>query len=163
MERGNFTRICRGLVALIVAGILVTPTAQAARQKPTAKTAWKQVTHASWYGSGFSGRRTASGGHFDPHHLTAAHRTLRLGSKVRVTDLGSGRSVVVQITDRGPFVRGRGIDLSYAAARQLGIVQRGVARVQIELVPPAKELPQAPIMVASSGLGSAWMPRAIVE
>jgi rare lipoprotein A len=127
-----------------------------------AKRSWKEVTRASWYGPTFKGRRTASGGRFNPQHLTAAHRTLRLGAKVRVTDLRSGRSVVVQITDRGPYVRGRGIDLSYAAARQLGIVDRGVVRVQVELI-RTLNAKQAPIMVASSGVGSTWMPRALVE
>lgn len=94
---------------------------------------WQQVTHASWYGREFAGRRTAMGRRFNPNELTAAHRSLELGTWVRVTDLSSGRSVVVQITDRGPFKRRRGIDLSYEAARQLGMVRRGVARVRIEI------------------------------
>src|SRR5262249_33710898 len=92
------------------------------------------VTRASWYGKSFQGRRTAEGSIFNPHRLTAAHPTLHLGSKVRVTELSSGRSVIVRITDRGPYLAGRGIDLSYAAARQLGMVQRGVARVEVELL-----------------------------
>jgi len=92
----------------------------------------QHVTRASWYGRAFGGRRTASGRIFNPNELTAAHRTLRLGSRVRVTELRGGRSVVVQITDRGPYVRGRGIDLSYAAARHIGIVERGVAPVRVE-------------------------------
>ena len=94
---------------------------------------WQQVTHASWYGREFAGRRTAMGRRFNPNELTAAHRSLELGTWVRVTDLTSGRSVVVQITDRGPYKRPRGIDLSYEAARQLGMLGRGVARVLIEL------------------------------
>lgn len=97
------------------------------------KRGWQQVTHASWYGREFAGRRTAMGRRFNPNELTAAHRSLELGTWVRVTDLTSGRSVVVQITDRGPFRRPRGIDLSYEAARQLGMVGRGVTRVLIEL------------------------------
>ena len=92
----------------------------------------QHVTRASWYGRAFRGRRTASGRIFNPNELTAAHRTLRLGTRVRVTELHGGRSVVVQITDRGPYVRGRGIDLSYAAARHIGIVERGVAPVRVE-------------------------------
>lgn len=87
---------------------------------------------ASWYGPGFSGRRTASGERFDPHGMTAAHRTLPLGSKVRVTNLRNGRSVELRITDRGPFRRRRVLDLSLGAARVLGIVNRGVDRVLIE-------------------------------
>ncbi|MCK6554575.1 septal ring lytic transglycosylase RlpA family protein [Candidatus Binatia bacterium] len=94
---------------------------------------WQQVTHASWYGREFAGRRTAMGRRFNPNELTAAHRSLELGTWVRVTDLSSGRSVVVQITDRGPYKYRRGIDLSYEAARRLGMVSRGVARVLIEL------------------------------
>ena len=131
-----------------------------ARHKPTP---WKQVTRASWYGGKFQGRRTASGSRFNTQHLTAAHRTLNLGSKVRVTELRSGRSVVVQITDRGPFLPGRGIDLSYAAARQLGIVRRGIARVRIEVILPEAPLASPPVVTAMAGPPIAWFPRAIIE
>ena len=92
------------------------------------------VGHASWYGEEFARRPTASGQLFDPFKLTGAHRTLPLGSKVRVTNLLNGRSVLVTINDRGPYKRRREIDLSYRAASVLGIVRRGVARVRIELV-----------------------------
>jgi rare lipoprotein A len=88
--------------------------------------------HASFYGSEFAGHRTASGDRFDPNALTAAHRTLPLGTKVRVTNLHNGRSVLVTITDRGPYVRNREIDLSAGAARELKMVNRGVAQVLIE-------------------------------
>jgi len=88
--------------------------------------------HASFYGSEFAGRRTASGERFDPNALTAAHRTLPLGTKVRVTNLHNGRSVLVTITDRGPFIRNREIDLSAGAARELKMVNRGVAQVLIQ-------------------------------
>jgi rare lipoprotein A len=91
-----------------------------------------KVGTASWYGDEFSHRRTASGERFDPRGLTGAHRSLPLGSKVRVTNLLNGRSVMVTITDRGPFRRRREIDLSLGAARAIGMVQRGVARVLIE-------------------------------
>jgi rare lipoprotein A len=87
---------------------------------------------ASWYGPGFHGRRTASGERYDQHELTAAHRTWPLGTPVRVTDLQSGRSVVVRINDRGPYVAGREIDLSYGAARALGVVDTGTAQVRLE-------------------------------
>ena len=86
---------------------------------------------ASWYGPKFQGRLTASGERFDMHKLTAAHRTLPLGTRVRVINLENGRSVVVRINDRGPFVKNRIIDLSYEAARRLGFVQQGTARVRI--------------------------------
>jgi rare lipoprotein A len=90
------------------------------------------VGHASWYGHEFARRPTASGELFDPMGLTGAHRTLPLGSRVRVTNLQNGRSVTVIINDRGPFLRHREIDLSYGAARVLGMVQRGITRVIIE-------------------------------
>jgi rare lipoprotein A (peptidoglycan hydrolase) len=119
----------------------------------------KQVTRASWYGKEFEGRRTADGSVFHMHDLTAAHRTLDMGTRVRVTELRSGRSVVVQITDRGPFLPDRGIDLSFAAARQLGIVRRGVARVRLDPVDDAAPL----IATACSGAVAYWLPKAIVE
>jgi rare lipoprotein A len=87
---------------------------------------------ASWYGPGFAGRRTASGERFNPSEYTAAHRTLPFGSRVRVTM--NGRSVVVRINDRGPFHAGRVIDLSQAAAEQLGLRARGSGRVELALL-----------------------------
>jgi rare lipoprotein A len=93
------------------------------------------VTYASWYGFGFANRRTASGELFDPSELTAAHRTLPLGSRVRVTNLTNGRSVVLRITDRGPYCKGRGIDVSREAARRLRMVNQGVAKVEVEQLP----------------------------
>jgi rare lipoprotein A len=89
------------------------------------------ITTASWYGPGFYGRRTSDGEVFTRNGLTAASRTLPMGSRVRVTNLNNGRSVVVRINDRGPYVHGRGIDLSQGAARQIGLDRSGVARVQI--------------------------------
>mgnify|MGYP001544477648 CR=1 FL=1 len=89
---------------------------------------------ASWYGAELAGHRTAGGERFDPSDLTAAHRSLPLGSHVRVTDERTGRSVVVRINDRGPWARGRVIDLSEAAARQLGIMGTGEARVSLALL-----------------------------
>ena len=89
---------------------------------------------ASWYGPKFAGRRTASGERFDPEEMTAAHRSLPFGSMVRVTRLRTGRTVVVRINDRGPFVRERVIDLSQAAARALGIIRRGKSEVSLALL-----------------------------
>jgi len=88
---------------------------------------------ASWYGREFAGRRTASGQRFDPAGYTAAHRTLPFGSRVRVTN-AAGQSVVVTINDRGPFHGGRLIDLSQAAAAELGIVRTGSGRVELALL-----------------------------
>jgi rare lipoprotein A len=90
------------------------------------------IGQASWYGAQFANRPTASGTPFDPEKLTAAHRKLPLGTKVVVTNLHNGKSVMVTINDRGPYRGNREIDLSYRAARVLGMVQRGVARVKIE-------------------------------
>ena len=84
---------------------------------------------ASWYGPGFHGKRTANGERFNTHALTAAHKTLPFGSRVRVTNERTGRSVVVRINDRGPFVGGRVIDLSKAAAQAVGI--SGVGKVKL--------------------------------
>ncbi|HEV2549612.1 MAG TPA: septal ring lytic transglycosylase RlpA family protein [Stellaceae bacterium] len=89
---------------------------------------------ASWYGSDFHHKRTANGERFDMNGLTAAHQTLPFDSYVRVTNIASGRSVVVRINDRGPFVGDRIIDLSAHAARQLGMKEDGVARVRIDVV-----------------------------
>ena len=100
-----------------------------------------QVGIASWYGPKFHGRRTASGEVFDMHQLTAAHRTLPLGSWVQVTNLENGRSIQVRVNDRGPFVKGRIIDLSYAAAQSLGMARQGLARVSVS---PLQVLPPRP-------------------
>ncbi|WP_322010538.1 septal ring lytic transglycosylase RlpA family protein [Paraburkholderia sp. J12] len=91
-----------------------------------------QTGRASWYGRAFHGRKTASGERFNMEALTAAHRTLPLGSYVRVSVPSTSKSVVVKINDRGPFARGRVIDLSYAAAKMLGVQHAGTARVNIE-------------------------------
>jgi rare lipoprotein A len=90
--------------------------------------------YASWYGGKFQGRPTASGELFDTNELTAAHKTLAFGTLVRVTHVSSGRSVVVRINDRGPFVEGRIIDLSRAAADALEMTAEGVARVRLEIL-----------------------------
>lgn len=91
--------------------------------------AYQATGRASWYGPGFDGHRTASGERFSRHAFTAAHKTLPLHSRVLVTNLANNESVVVTINDRGPYVRGRIIDLSQAAARAIGI--RGVAHVEV--------------------------------
>lgn len=92
------------------------------------------VGQASWYGPGFYGNRTASGEVFRPGTLTAAHRTLAFGTRVRVTNLWNGRSTVVRINDRGPFHGGRIIDLAHGAAKELGVTASGVAQVRLEVL-----------------------------
>ena len=89
---------------------------------------------ASWYGAPYHNRRSSNGEIYDMHQLTAAHRTLPLGSTVRVTNLKTGHSTIVRITDRGPFVEGRIVDLSLAAAKQADIWQAGVAQVRLEVL-----------------------------
>ncbi len=89
---------------------------------------------ASWYGADFQGRLTASGERFDMHDLTAAHRTLRFGTRCRVTNLGNGREVVVRVNDRGPYSGGRVIDVSRAAAQRLDMIGAGVVRVRVEVL-----------------------------
>jgi rare lipoprotein A len=95
---------------------------------------------ASWYGPGFHGNRSASGERFNQNALTAAHRNLPFGTQVQVTNLDNGRSVVVRINDRGPYARGRVIDLSAAAARILGLVQSGVAPVRLDVLNQQQEV-----------------------
>ena len=93
-----------------------------------------EVGIASWYGPGFDGNYTASGEIYDMNGISAAHKTLPFGTVVRVVDLETGRSVVVRINDRGPFVEGRIIDLSRGAAEELGIIDKGIARVGLRIV-----------------------------
>ncbi len=89
---------------------------------------------ASWYGKKFHGRLTASGEVYNMYAHTAAHKTLPFGTKLKVTNPENGRSVVVKVNDRGPFVRGRDIDLSYGAAREIGLIHKGTARVRVNYV-----------------------------
>ncbi len=102
---------------------------QGAEQKPY------QVGMASWYGKQFHGRTTASGEDFDMFELTAAHRQIPLGTYVKVTNLRNGKWIVVRVNDRGPFVEGRIMDLSYGAARMLSF-RDGVERVRLDLIQP---------------------------
>ncbi len=95
---------------------------------------------ASWYGFKDNGKDTASGKNFNENELTAAHRSLPFGTKVLVTNLENGRSVIVRITDRGPYIEGRIIDLSTAAAKALGMIQPGVVPVQVDVLQETKPL-----------------------
>jgi rare lipoprotein A len=96
--------------------------------------AYSETGLASYYAHALHGRTTASGEVYDEHKLTAAHRRLPFGTRVRVTNLANRRSVIVRINDRGPFVRGRIIDLSFRAAGELGFVTKGVTKVGIEIL-----------------------------
>ncbi len=103
---------------------------------------WYQLGVASWYGKFFQGRATASGEPFDANQLTCAHRTLPLGSVLRVTNLRNNKSVVVTVNDRGPVPENRVIDLSRAAADALDFHDEGLAPVKVELIGPRDELAQ---------------------
>jgi rare lipoprotein A len=100
---------------------------------------FKQKGVASYYADRFHGRKTASGVRYDKTALTAAHKTLPLGTKVRVTNLKNGESVEVEINDRGPHVKGRVVDLSKAAARELGMMSSGLVKVQVEVLEAAND------------------------
>jgi rare lipoprotein A len=126
---------------------------------------------ASWYGPGFHGRRTANGEVYDQYELTAAHQTLPLGTRVMVTSLANGRSVEVRVNDRGPFVGGRVIDLSYAAARVLGMIGPGTMPVRVEVLdapvrvatraalPPGRPVPASAARTPPSSPARALVPR----
>ena len=109
---------------------------KAVNRKQTGKNQPYQVGTASWYGEYFDGKPTASGQDYDMYDMTAAHRTLPLGTYVRVTNLRNGRAVVVKINDRGPYVDGRIIDMSYGAAQVLQFDQKGLQKVRLDVVKP---------------------------
>jgi rare lipoprotein A len=115
--------------------------------RPKAPGGWSERGIASWYGGKFHGRATASGEIYDMEKISAAHKSLPFGAVVRVRNLDNGRSLDVRINDRGPFVRGRIIDLSRAAARQLGMLEAGIAPVRLTLVRTAPR----PAIVTASG------------
>ena len=96
---------------------------------------------ASYYSNGLNGRRMSNGERYDRNAFTCAHRTLPFGTRLKITNPRNGKSVIVRVTDRGPFVRGRVVDLSYAAARELGTLASGVAYVKVELVRKETEIP----------------------
>lgn len=123
------------LAVAVLVPLPAVPEAEARQERPRASAV--QRGHASYYAPKFNGRRMANGKRFDPRSQSAAHRSLPFGTRVRVTHLGSGRSEVVTIEDRGPFVRGRIIDLSPRTAERLGMRGQGVAMV--ELRPLAEE------------------------
>jgi rare lipoprotein A len=114
------------------------PSTPTRRDQPAvhANGAYTEEGNASWYGEPFHGRRASNGEIYDMHKLTAAHRTLPFNTMVRVTNLSNGKSTVVRITDRGPFVDNRIIDLSMAAAREIESIGPGVVPVRVEILSP---------------------------
>ena len=113
-----------------------------------------QRGQASWYGTKFHGRRTSSGEPYDMYAMSAAHKTLPIPSYVEIINRDNGRKAVVRINDRGPFVEGRIIDLSYAAARKLGVYDTGTAPVEIRLIDPRAKPPAAPPPATTSAADS---------
>ena len=111
---------------------LSTPQALPSDDSPHGKPISTEVGLASWYGPPYHHRQAADGSIFDENALTAAHRTLPIGTIVRVTDIATGQSVIAKITDRGPFVQGRVLDLSLAAAKAIGLYRAGVDKVKVE-------------------------------
>jgi rare lipoprotein A len=121
-----------------------------APQAAPAKIGETETGFASWYGNPYHGRRSASGEIYDMEQFTAAHRTLPFQTWVEVTDLDNGKKVEVRITDRGPFVDGRVIDLSLAAARKIEMVGPGVAKVKLRVIERPSDAPDAEVVVAKS-------------
>lgn len=108
------------------------PPSPTPRETPAA---WTQTGIASWYGEPFHGRTTASGEKYDMNKLTCAHKTLPFQTRLRVQNLDNGRSITLRVTDRGPFVEGRIVDVSRKAAQELGMIGPGTARVRITVLP----------------------------
>jgi rare lipoprotein A len=123
----------RARASIVVLALLATMAGGCSRTVLAPTPGHPQSGVASWYGPGFHGQPTSSGTIYDQNALTAAHPSLPLGTRARVTNLENGRAVEVLINDRGPFAKGRVIDLSYAAAHEIGMIGPGTARVQIDV------------------------------
>ncbi|MDB5420993.1 MAG: hypothetical protein JWR59_940 [Brevundimonas sp.] len=136
--------------APIVSGTMRPYEVRGRRYQPAEQPNYDEVGMASWYGAQFNGRATASGERFDMNSLSAAHKTLPLPAMVEVTNLSNGRSAVVRVNDRGPFVDGRIIDLSRGAAEEIGLLSQGVGQVRVRYVGPAPRLGGAPLQYAST-------------
>lgn len=139
--------ILAGAVLAALLGVSSTPAGNAepsAKQPSAAQPQhhWYQIGRASWYGKLFQGHETASGEDYDMNAMTCAHRSLPMGSLVKVTNLRNHKSVIVRVNDRGPVPRSRVIDLSYAAAHFLGLGSRGTAPVKLELITGDPQLAQ---------------------
>ena len=130
-------RLRLGAICLVIAGLAACAVPPARVKRPPGVTPDRPLSQtgiASWYGPGFHGQATASGAIYNQNQLTAAHRTLPLGTRVMVTNLTNGRTIEVAINDRGPFAKGRVIDLSQAAAAALDMLGPGTARVRVEVI-----------------------------
>ncbi len=132
------------LIMVITPALIAPPDVRPGDPELPAMHSWEGVT--SWYGPRFHGRLTANGEIYDMYAPTAAHVTLPLGSLIRVTNPRTGKSKVVRVNDRGPYIEGRELDLSYQTARELDLVKKGVARVRIELL----HVPKRQVYVAQN-------------
>lgn len=128
----SFARLVLWLLAASACVAFLSACSMHRYDKPRVGTTQRGV--ASWYGEPFHGRKTASGEVYDMHGLTAAHRELPLGTVVEVRNLDNGRKITLRVNDRGPFVKGRVLDVSYAGAKELGMVGPGTARVELRVV-----------------------------
>ena len=132
MRAAGTARFHRLGAVAVALGFVALPVSGEVQASPAHGSKWEGI--ASFYGRPENGGPTASGERFNMHALTAAHRTAPLGSHMRVTNLRNGRSVVVRINDRGPYIRGRIIDVSQGAAGALGFVGQGLAHVKLEMI-----------------------------
>jgi rare lipoprotein A len=132
---------CLSLVALALIALPALEPADALGRegKQRARPPKREMGLASWYGPGFHGRRTASGERFDPGDMTAAHRSHPFGTRIRVTNLENGRRVVLRVNDRGPFKKGRVVDVTPIAARRLGFQHLGTTRVRVDVLKRPRE------------------------
>ena len=117
-------------------------------QQPVQEANYRETGIVAWYGKELHGKQTANGDVFDMYGLSAAHRTLPLGTLIRVTNLDNFKSITVRINDRGPFLKSRFLDLSYGAAKELGFVSQGTARVKIETVEAVRDPVQYTVQAA---------------
>lgn len=134
MADGNGGGKRRCAIAALAGVVLLTAGAGCAVRRIPGGSPGPLEGNASWYGVAFHGRLAADGNRYNMYELTAAHRTLEFGTRLLVTNLRNGRTVKVMITDRGPFVEGRVIDLSFAAAQALGMLNAGVVPVRLEVI-----------------------------
>ena len=118
---------------------------------PPARIGLTETGIASWYGIPYNGRRAASGEIFDMEQLTAAHRTLPFNTWIEVTNLTNGKQVDVRITDRGPFIKGRIVDLSLRAAREIEMIREGIVRVRIKVIPAPVQVIPTPAIAPVAG------------
>lgn len=131
-----------------VAAVAPSPVEVPVPSPPVQEANYRETGIASWYGKELHGKQTANGEVFDMYGLSAAHRTLPLGTFVRVTNLDNFKSITVRINDRGPFFKSRFLDLSYGAAKELGFVSQGTARVKIETIEAVRDPAQYTVQAA---------------